>query len=200
LGADVTACDIGPELVGATVRRCRCTGVVADALDLVGQFGPNRFDAVVSSECIEHTPAPAAALEQMARVLKPGGWLAVSTPNRLWQPIVRAATWLRLRPFDGLEHFSTLTRIRASLKRSGVRVVRETGLHLWPFQLPLRGLSRWADENLQSLRGAMINLCVLGHKAVARPAGEPRSGLPSLSHNPASSVGHEHDRAVFDSH
>ena len=48
---------------------------------LAGNFAPNQFDVVVSSECIEHTPDPAEAVRQMVLVLKPGGLLAISTPN-----------------------------------------------------------------------------------------------------------------------
>ena len=164
-GADVTACDLGDNLVRRTVERAGCHGVQADCLALVEVFGAESFDAVISSECIEHTPAPREALRQMAGVLRPGGLLAVSTPNRVWQPVVRAATALRLRPFDGLENFSTWSEIRETLDESGVEIVRETGLHLFPFQLRLHGLSRWCDGHMQFARGCMINICVLGRKA-----------------------------------
>jgi hypothetical protein len=100
----------------------------------------------------------------MAAVLKPGGYLAVSTPNILWSPVVKLATALRLRPFDGHERFSSWAGMRRVLREAGVDVVRETGLHLFPFQLPLHPLSTWCDRRLQSLRPLMINLCVLGRK------------------------------------
>lgn len=40
-----------------------------------------KFDLVVFSEVIEHVNAPAAALDNLARHLKPGGKLFVTTPN-----------------------------------------------------------------------------------------------------------------------
>jgi 2-polyprenyl-6-hydroxyphenyl methylase/3-demethylubiquinone-9 3-methyltransferase len=163
-GADVTACDLGEDLVRRTIERAGCRGVQADCLMLTDVFGPESFDAVVSSECIEHTPDPQEALRQMAAVLKPGGLLAVSTPNRVWQPVVRAATALKLRPFDGLENFSTWTEIRNTLRAGGIEVLQETGLHLFPFQLRMHGLSRWCDGHLQFARGCMINICILGRK------------------------------------
>ena len=163
-GADLTACDIGPGLVERTRRLVGCKAVVADALDLVGQFGRARFDLVVSSECIEHTPSPGRALEQMAAVLKPGGYLAVSTPNIVWSPVVKLATALRLRPFDGHERFSSWRGVRRVLRGSGINIVAERGLHLFPFQFPLHRLSTWCDRKLQPLRPLMINLCVLGRK------------------------------------
>jgi 2-polyprenyl-3-methyl-5-hydroxy-6-metoxy-1,4-benzoquinol methylase len=130
----------------------------------VGPLGRDRFDLVVSSECIEHTPDPPAALGQMAAVLRPGGHIAVSTPNLVWSPVVRVATRLKLRPFDGYENFSTWRSLCRPLEERGITILRKKGLHLFPFQLPLHGLSRWCDEHLAVLRPIMINLCVLGRK------------------------------------
>lgn len=166
-GADVVACDLGESLVQRTVDRVGCRGVQADCLRLEDEFGPESFDLVVSSECIEHTPDPYEAVRQMTRVLKPGGRLSLSTPNVVWWPVVRVATMLRLRPFDGLENFSTWGGLRRTLRESGVSVVREQGLHLFPFQFGMHGLSRWCDAKGQFLRGTMINICLLGRKDVA---------------------------------
>jgi 2-polyprenyl-3-methyl-5-hydroxy-6-metoxy-1,4-benzoquinol methylase len=163
-GANVVACDIGPKLVETARRTAGCPGVVADALRLVEQFGADRFDGVVSSECIEHTPDPGKALAQMVEIVKPGGFLSISTPNLLWSPVVRLATLLRLRPFDGFENFSSWGKVRRTLEHNRVRVVRERGLHLFPFQLPLHRLSMACDRRLQLLRPLMINICVLAVK------------------------------------
>ncbi len=163
-GANVLACDIGPGLVQKTARRAGCVAEVADVLTLVEHFGADRFDAVISSECIEHTPDPAAALVQLAGVLKPGGALAVSTPNILWSPVVKLATALKLRPFDGHENFSSWACIRRILRGCGVRIEQEYGLHLFPFQSGLHRLSALCDRRCQGLRGLMINICVLGRK------------------------------------
>lgn len=163
-GADVTACDLGPGLVDRTREQVGCTCVVADALALVETFGPESFDLVVSSECIEHTPSPRRALAEMCRVLRPGGWLALSTPNVAWWPVVRLASLLRLRPFDGYENFSSWRFLCRTLRENGVEVVREHGLHLFPFQFGFHRLSRWIDSRTQLVRGVMINICILGRK------------------------------------
>lgn len=163
-GADVTACDLGPSMVAATRERVGCRAVVADAVRLVDYFEPGSFDVVVSSECIEHTPDPSEALRQMAAMLRPGGLLSVSTPNIIWLPAVKLGNWLRVRPFDGYENFSSWARIRSILRSAGVRIVREAGLHLIPFQLGTRRLCRRLDD-LQWARAVMINICVLGRRA-----------------------------------
>jgi 2-polyprenyl-3-methyl-5-hydroxy-6-metoxy-1,4-benzoquinol methylase len=165
-GAIVTACDIGAGLLERTRKRAACEVVAADALDLVRRFGCDRFDVVVSSECIEHTPAPDIALRQMVSVLRPGGYLSVSTPNVVWSPVVRFASSTGMRPFDGLENFSSWRSIRRTLSTAGARIVRERGLHLVPFQLGLDSLSGWCDRHLQCLSALMINICVLAQKEV----------------------------------
>ncbi len=163
-GARVTACDIGPGLVETAARRAGCTGVVADALALTATFEPGSFDVVLSSECVEHTPAPRDAIAQMAAVLRPGGRLVLSTPNTLWRPVVRLANATHLRAFRGYENFSTWAGIRSVLARNGIATLREQGLHLFPFQLGLHGVLRWCDRHLQGMRVLMINICILGRK------------------------------------
>lgn len=167
-GARVTACDIGPGLVGRTRHYAGCDSVIADALNLHSRFGSESFDVVVSSECIEHTPDPARAIAEMLSVLRCGGYLSLSTPNVVWNPIVRLASAARLRPFDGFENFSSWRTIRQRIAAGGGTIVQERGLHLFPFQVPLHTLSWWCDEHLQSLRSVMINICVLAQKGVAR--------------------------------
>lgn len=51
----------------------------ADALNL--PFVDDSFDAVICSEVLEHLPEYERALEEMNRVLRPGGQLAVSVPR-----------------------------------------------------------------------------------------------------------------------
>jgi 2-polyprenyl-6-hydroxyphenyl methylase/3-demethylubiquinone-9 3-methyltransferase len=163
-GANVTATDIAPSLVERVRQSVGCRAEVADALRLGDQFAAESFDVVLSSECIEHTPNPRAAVVQMSRLVRPGGYLVLSTPNVVWQPVVRLASRLRLRPFDGLENFSSWRGLRRVLRDQGLEVVQERGLHLFPFQFRMHGLSRWCDRRLQALRGGMINICLLGRK------------------------------------
>jgi 2-polyprenyl-3-methyl-5-hydroxy-6-metoxy-1,4-benzoquinol methylase len=41
------------------------------------------FDAVVAVETIEHLDGPRRFAAELARLVKPGGWLAITTPNQL---------------------------------------------------------------------------------------------------------------------
>ncbi|MDP1564511.1 MAG: class I SAM-dependent methyltransferase [Pirellulaceae bacterium] len=45
-------------------------------------FESNSFDAIFYHHVIEHVDDPVGSLKELDRVLKPGGWLFVGTPNR----------------------------------------------------------------------------------------------------------------------
>jgi len=55
-------------------------GILGEAESL--PFSDNLFDAIVTSEVIEHILAKEQAINQMHRVLKPGGRLFITTPAR----------------------------------------------------------------------------------------------------------------------
>jgi SAM-dependent methyltransferase len=55
------------------------TAVQGDALAL--PFADATFDRVVASEVLEHIPDDAAAMRELARVLRPGGTMAVTVPR-----------------------------------------------------------------------------------------------------------------------
>jgi SAM-dependent methyltransferase len=94
-GADVVAFDQdGDELAGVLdlFGAMRDAGEVplgaeadikqGDALSL--PFADAEFDRVVASEVLEHIPADTDAIAELARVLRPGGTMAVTVPR--WLP------------------------------------------------------------------------------------------------------------------
>jgi 2-polyprenyl-3-methyl-5-hydroxy-6-metoxy-1,4-benzoquinol methylase len=162
-GARVIALDIGPRLAAETRARCRCEAVVG-TLDALG-FASGSFDVVFSTEAIEHTPDPERSVVELYRLVKPGGQLALTTPNRLWQAPVRAASRVGLRPYDGYENFLSPWRLRRVLDGTGAQVTAHRGLHLWPFQIKaLRPASRRVDRFGTALLPLMINQCILWQK------------------------------------
>lgn len=93
-GADVIALDYSAEelegvnamLAAMTAEeqappKARAAGVRGDALAL--PFADDTFDRVIAAEVLEHLPADTAAMTEIARVVRPGGWVAVTVPNRL---------------------------------------------------------------------------------------------------------------------
>ena len=57
----------------------RCGAVQGDALHL--PFADGTFDRVIASEVLEHIPDDVAAMTELARVLRPGGTMAVTVPR-----------------------------------------------------------------------------------------------------------------------
>lgn len=53
--------------------------VVGDAQKM--QFADNSFDTIVSCECLEHVPTPQLMVNEIFRVLKPGGMVVLTTEN-----------------------------------------------------------------------------------------------------------------------
>ncbi|MGH2724477.1 MAG: methyltransferase domain-containing protein [Actinomycetota bacterium] len=74
-------------------------------------FPDASFDAVICSEVIEHVPREQVRLEELARVVRPGGLLVLGTPDygrRLW----RVLEWTYGRVFPGgyaKEHINRYT-------------------------------------------------------------------------------------------
>jgi ubiquinone/menaquinone biosynthesis C-methylase UbiE len=69
-------------LEGEAVPPAQAAAVAADATRL--PFADGSFDAVIVAEILEHVPNDTAALAEVARVLRPGGVIAVTVPA--WLP------------------------------------------------------------------------------------------------------------------
>jgi SAM-dependent methyltransferase len=83
------ACPIGLDYDAQALRQVRrleakARLVHADATCL--PFQAHSLDLVVSFETIEHVPDAQALVSEIRRVLKPGGQLVLSTPNRAFGP------------------------------------------------------------------------------------------------------------------
>jgi len=69
-------------LEGEAAPPAGAAAVSADATNL--PFPDGSFDAVIAAEILEHLPNDAAALSEIARVVRPGGSVAVTVPA--WLP------------------------------------------------------------------------------------------------------------------
>jgi ubiquinone biosynthesis O-methyltransferase len=111
------------DLVAAGIREVELQ--VGDVTAL--QFPAQCFDKILCSEVIEHVPDPDLAIQEMFRVLKPGGSLVISTPNRSsWYGFDRYVLWNRVlmrkwnHPFD---HWRTMRELSSLLERHRFRIV-----------------------------------------------------------------------------
>jgi len=74
---------VGADISQVAVEACRRRGLRAEKLEFgrTLPFGDRSFDLVFMTEVIEHLVDPAGALKEVRRILKPHGYLILSTPN-----------------------------------------------------------------------------------------------------------------------
>jgi ubiquinone/menaquinone biosynthesis C-methylase UbiE len=162
-GARVTAMDVGDGLLARVQQKAPVDTAVGDIMRM--PFDDASFDYVVCSEVIEHVTDRQAAIGELYRVLRPGGVLVLTTPNRLWHFAIVIANRLGLRPYSGLENWSGFMELRHMLRRAGFVVERQGGIHLVPFVAPLlypllNFFHRWAEP----LGPLMVNIAIRGRK------------------------------------
>lgn len=80
LDAEVDAVDVEDFVDPSYHTLARTRFQVASVCEL--PFESERFDAIFYHHVIEHVDRPAESLVELFRVLRPGGWLFIGTPNR----------------------------------------------------------------------------------------------------------------------
>jgi ubiquinone/menaquinone biosynthesis C-methylase UbiE len=150
------------------LSRCEATGieldppVIAVARDKVGSRGVSllraditrlpfrdaQFNKILFSEVLEHIPDDRRALEEIRRVLEPGGVVAVTVPNAryplLWDPLNRVLEDLFDRPirtgiFSGIwanhERLYTKTQLEKVARDAGFTIedLRPLTYYCFPF-------------------------------------------------------------------
>lgn len=142
-GARVTGIDLAPGMI-EVARLHAAESVlsidyrVAAAEDLA-QAEPQSFDAITCMEMLEHVPEPAATVASLARLLRPGGALFVSTLNRNLKSfllaIVGAEYLLRLIPrgTHEYERFIRPAELARWARAAGLTLKGTAGIELNPF-------------------------------------------------------------------
>ena len=163
MATDLMVTDLSAMLAARVGRTHGIPWRDADANSL--PFEDNSFGMVISSECVEHTPDPGLGIREMIRVVRPGGYVVFTTPNRLWYPVVRGAQLARVRKYQGNEVFLSIRQMKEAVIMGGAVPEAVAGCHLFPWQIPaskrvLRRLDKYGDR----LHRLMINVGMRARK------------------------------------
>ncbi|MGB5939600.1 MAG: bifunctional 2-polyprenyl-6-hydroxyphenol methylase/3-demethylubiquinol 3-O-methyltransferase UbiG [Rhodanobacter sp.] len=172
-GAKVTGIDLGEKVIEVAKLHLHESGLDVDyrvqSSAELAAAEPASFDAVCCMELIEHVPDPAALVDDLAAMLKPGGRLFMSTLNRtpaaFGAAIVGAEYVMRLLP-RGTHHYAQFLRpseLGRLLRRAGLELEDVSGLGYNPL-----------DRKAWLSRSTAVNYLLS-----ARATGTSRGGQPA---------------------
>ncbi len=138
-GCRITAVDVSASRIAEFQSYLAANGITGvNALHYGGgtlPFSAGEFDLVMSYDVLEHVPDEGAALAELLRVLRPGGELLISVPNKWWLFETHGAN-LPLLPWNRVPFFSWLpaplhrrwARARIYTRRRITRLLERHGL------------------------------------------------------------------------
>lgn len=141
-GARVTAVDLEPAMIEVARLHAAQAGLAIDyrveSCAALAARAAGEFDAACCMELIEHVPDPGALVADLARLLRPGGTLVVSTLSRTLRAflgaIVAAEYVLGLVPRGTHEYarFLKPAELAAAARAAGLELVDVKGLRYDP--------------------------------------------------------------------
>ncbi len=150
-----------------------CQRIIRDDLGLPVVAGsleeaavePATYDAVALFQTIEHFDDPRGGLQKMAKWLKPGGLIMITTPNRgAWFARLAGKRWFEYKPREHLYYFDarTIARMLEAVGFERITVQRDPNRYpvgflyerlqrYYPRLAPvIRGLERITPERLKA--------------------------------------------------
>jgi 2-polyprenyl-6-hydroxyphenyl methylase / 3-demethylubiquinone-9 3-methyltransferase len=128
----------GADVVGIDLATKALRVAQLHALEALAQAEPGSFDAVTCMEMLEHVPDPASVVRACSRLVRPGGWVFISTINRnpksFLFAIVGAEYVLNLLPRGTHEYMKFIrpSELAAHCRAAGLELVGSRGMEYNP--------------------------------------------------------------------
>jgi SAM-dependent methyltransferase len=139
-------------------------GTLADA-----PWEDGHFDAIVFNHSLEHIDEPAVALAHAARLLRPGGLLAIAVPNfGSWHRRAFGSAWFQLDLPRHLQHFDR-DSLGELVRRTGLRTIAVGAASMRPsplgsLQYSIFGGMRYEGRGFRILAWALSPLLFLSDR------------------------------------
>lgn len=148
-------------------EHARAAGVAVVAGTLADAPWPEAsFDSIIFNHSLEHIPDPAEAVAQAARLLRPGGVLAIAVPNfGSWHRRFFGSAWFQLDLPRHLQHFDRAS-LAGLIRRAGLRPLSSSSITMRPsplgsFQYAAFGSIRFGGRAFRLLAWALAPLVLL---------------------------------------
>lgn len=134
-GARVTGIDAEPDAIAAATAHAKATHLKINYSALpVEDYEGMDFDAITCMEMLEHVQEPQLVINHCARLIKPGGFLFLSTINRTLSAylsaILAAEYLLKLLPRQTHDYdkFIKPAELAAMIRNAGLKIVGLKGV------------------------------------------------------------------------
>jgi 2-polyprenyl-6-hydroxyphenyl methylase/3-demethylubiquinone-9 3-methyltransferase len=165
MGAATTGIDAAPENIAAAAEHAGAGGLSIDyravsveALAAEAATGGPRFDLVTCLEVVEHVADRHSFFASLVALVKPGGMVIMSTPNRTatsWAVLIAGAEMLTRQIPRGAhdwQRFMTPAELTDALADAGLKVTETIGL-TWR---PGKGFTLGPDTSVNYFLSAVI--------------------------------------------
>jgi len=95
-------------------------------------FSDNEFETILSFETAEHLPNPENFVKELGRILKPNGYLVLTMPNILWEPVHWLAAIFNIHHSEGPHRFIRHGKMKKMLKKNNFEIIKQKTFILFP--------------------------------------------------------------------
>ncbi len=123
------------------------------------------FDTIILSDLVGVLPDIEEAFNQLNKVVHPSSRIIVTYYNRLWEPLIRLAEWLRFKRRTPIQNWLSSHDVKNLLYLAGFETYRLNRSMLIPYNIPLVS---WFFNRIIS-RLPLISIFSLNRYIFARP-------------------------------